>query len=304
MSNERIETVEPTELNAPAERETSPHPNSDRSEADRTVSRLLSLLVARAHRLRFFFVALLITSVFATTARTEEVSWAVRGEGYLGYSRVDLLREAEGLTGGGAASAALRLGELYLQGDVFGDVLDYDDVGDVSNVGPGLHFGWRDAERGSAGVVATYNRLDLGAGERDGYRAGVETELYFDRATLGLNGGYLGLGDDGGLYLELLGLFYPTERVRLQARAGAQDVDVEVSFVHFGAGAEFLLTDHVAPFVRFESAVQRDFDRLFQTTAVAGLTVYWGGDTPSLQAYDRQYFKPSCAGIQRLGRYC
>lgn len=270
------------------------------------IERAMSLLIARAHRMRFLGAMLLVLfgAASGSVGHAAEPEFAVRAEGYLGYSSLDLLDRVDAFQGGGTGSVSLVFGELYLQGDLFGDVTDYEGGTDVSNVGPGVHFGWRDAERGSAGLVGTFGRLDIGGVELDVFRAGIEGELYFDRFSLGLNGGYTDLDGTGSAYTEITGAYYATDRARLNLRVGAQDLEDGVSFLSFGTGGEFLLTDSIAPFVRWEASVPDGFDVLLQHSLVAGVSLYWGADAPSLEAYDRTYFRPSCAGVLLVGRTC
>ena len=268
--------------------------------------RWLSLLLARAHRLRFFLNLLVATSavVSAGFAAAESPRIAVRGEGYLGYSSLDVFERIDAFQGGGAGSVSLVLDRLYVQGDVFGDAMDFEGDIDVKTVGPGLHLGWRDAERGGLGLVGTYNHLDTGVGNVDAYRMGAEGELFFDRVSLGLDGGYSEVDGEGLAYANALVSVYPVDRLRLNLRGGAWGFDQGSPSVNLGAGAEFLANDYLAPFVRWEALVPDDFAQLRQQSLVAGLTVYWGGDSPSLRAYDRTHFKPSCAGLLLVGRTC
>ncbi len=65
---------------------------------------------------------------------------------------------------GGSVSAVFDA--VCLQGDVFGDDTDYEPDG-LESVGGALRLGWRDAARGSAGLVASFNRQDPGGSDLD-----------------------------------------------------------------------------------------------------------------------------------------
>lgn len=257
------------------------------------------------HRLRFLAPALAFAGLALSSlaARAADPLLAIRAEGYLGYSRIEAFDEFDGFQGGGTGSLSLVLDEFYVQGDVFGDRADYEGDLQVETVGPGLHLGWRDAQRGSAGVVATYDHLEGQAGSVEAYRTGFEGELYLDRLTLGLNGGYLGVEDSGSGYLDALVAFYPIERLRLNVRGGALGIESS-PVVAFGLGGDYLVADFLAPFVRWESLVANSFGGVLQQSVVAGLSVYWGGSSPSLRNYDRTHFKSSCAGVMLVGRIC
>ena len=78
--------------------------------------------------------------------------------------------DLDGFQGGGTGSVSANFGQFYLQGDVFGDAIDFERNVEAKNVGPGVHAAWRDSGVGSAGVVGSYNHLDLGGGTLDIYR--------------------------------------------------------------------------------------------------------------------------------------
>ncbi len=265
-----------------------------------------SIQEVRGHRVRFW-VSLLLTTYLAPpaiAATAAEPDIAIRVEGYLGYSNLDVIERIDAFQGGGSGSVSLIFDRIYVQGDVFGDVMDFEGNVEGKNVGPGLHLGWRDPDRGSAGVVGTYNNVDLGIKTLDVYRAGFEGEVYLDRLTIGLNGGYFDLDDSGFGYLDGLFAFYPTERARLSLRIGAIGIEQSNPLINLGGRGEYLVTDALAPFVRWEGSVSDTFGQVLQHSIVVGLTFYWGGDTPSLQAYDRSYFNQSCGGVLLVSRLC
>lgn len=277
-----------------------------RCVAESAAARAMSILLARAHRLRFHapVLALAFVALSAASARAAEPDLAIRVEGYVGYSQLDFIREIDAFQGGGSGSLSLVYGPFYVQGDVFGDVMDFEGDAEFETVGPGLHLGWRDAQRGSAGVVGSYDHFDGGSGSLDVYRTGIEGEVYLDRVTLGLNGGYLDFAGSGSIYVDGLVTFYPIERARLSLRAGAFDIEDGSPLVDFGVGGEYLATSALSPFLRWEASVPDAFDDVFQQSIVAGLNVYWGGGSPSLATYDRAHFKPSCGGVLLFGRLC
>jgi len=230
---------------------------------------------------------------------------ALRVEGYLGYANLDLgFVDLDAFEGGGTGSVSAVFGHVYLQGDVFGDVMDFEQGIDVENVGPGVHVGWRDRDSGSAGLVGTYNHLDLGGGSFDIFRAGFEGETYFDQLTLGLNAGFQDFDGDANAYVEILIAFYPVENTRLNFRIGSIGLDNDSPLMSLGLGGEFLVNETLAPFVRWEASLPDDFEDVIQHSFVAGLILYWGAETPTLQGYNRGHFKPSCSGVQLVGRIC
>jgi len=255
-----------------------------------------------------FHVSLLLTTCLALTpiaTASAEHGVAVRAEGYLGYSNLDLgIVDLDAFQGGGAASASANFDEIYLQGDVFGDDMDFERGAKADNVGSGLHMGWRDSNRGSVGAVGTYNSLDLGGGTAEIYRVGLESEAYLERVTLGLNAGYLDLDGSSLAYVETLFALYPTDHARINFRIGAVGIEDSDRLVTLGLGANFLMNDSVAPFLRWEASISDEFSDVFQHSLVAGLTLYFGAETPSLQTYDRSFFKQSCSGILIIGRLC
>lgn len=229
---------------------------------------------------------------------------AVRADGYLGYSDLRFVADSDGFQGGGSGSVSLTFDRIYIQGDVFGDAMDFEGGIEPKNVGPGLHLGWRDPDLGSAGVVGTYNHLDLGGGIADVYRAGVEGEFYLDQLTFGLNGGYIDFEGSGLGYVDGLVAFYPSERGRLNLRFGAFGIENSDPLIDIGVGGEYLVTAAMAPFLRWEASIPDTFGDVLQYSVVAGLAIYWGGDGPSLRDYDRNHFKPSCEGLLLFGRIC
>ncbi len=269
-----------------------PNVTSIRNRRDRRMRFHVSLMLT---------TCLVLSSLVSTAA---EPDLAIRVEGYLGYSELDFINSVDAFQGGGSGSAALIMDRFYVQGDVFGDVMDFDGNTEAKNVGPGLHLGWRDPERGSAGVVGSYNSLDLGSGNFDVVRAGLEGEVYLDRLTIGLNGGYFDLDGSDFVYLDGLLAFYPMERARLNFRIGAFGIEGSDPLINLGVGGEVLVTEALAPFMRWEAAVPDTFGEVLQHSIVVGLTFYWGGDAPSLQAYDRSYFKQSCGAVLLVARFC
>jgi len=114
---------------------------------------------------------------------------AVRGEGYIGYSRIDIDTgsadtDADGFEGGGTGSVSVLFDSIYLQADLFGDASEFDSA-DPDRVGAAGHLGWRDATRGSLGVVGAINHVDAGGSDTDEWRAGIEGQVFFDRFTGG-----------------------------------------------------------------------------------------------------------------------
>lgn len=227
---------------------------------------------------------------------------ALRGEGYLGYSTLELESlEEDAFQGGGAGSASVVLDRWYLQGDVFGDYMDFD-LADSEIVGVGGHAGWRDAERGSAGWVGTYNYQDTG--DLDLWRTGFEGELFLDRVTVMANAGYSEGDGEGAAYLDAGLSFYPIDRARIQAHAGGYALEEDDRFVLVGAGGELLVANPVAAFVRWDAMIfDGPFD-LDQHSIVAGMRLYWGAEEATLRSYDRSHFKDTCLGILLAGRFC
>jgi hypothetical protein len=94
------------------------------------------------------------------------------------------------------------------------------------------------------------------------------------------------------------------ENARLNFRIGAVGVDDNDPLINLGLGVEFLANQTLAPFMRWEASLSDDFGDVFQHSLVAGLTFYWGAETPTLQGYDRGRFKQSCSGVLLAGRIC
>lgn len=233
---------------------------------------------------------------------------ALRAEGYIGYSKIDLgFFDEDTFQGGGTGSASLVVDQLYLQGDVFGDAMDFD-VLDTDTVGGGVHFGWRDAERGSVGAVGVYNNQDRSilSDSLDIWRAGLEGELFLDRVTLGLNSGYLQIDDDSTGYFDAGIQFYPIDRARLSFSGGVFDIEEDDPFGVVGAGGEFLLVGPLAAFARWEATfVDTSSVDIDQHSVVVGVRLYWGADEPTLLTYDRAHFKRACSGyLLAGGRLC
>jgi len=252
--------------------------------------------------------ALILTACLALVpiaTASAEPDLALRVEGYLGYSNLDFgFVDLDAFQGGGTGSVSAVFEQFYLQGDLFGDVMDFDQGFKAKNVGPGVHIGGRDPSKGSVGIVGTYNDLDLGDGDLDIFRVGFEGEAYLDRLTLGLNAGLIDLDGDAHAYIEGLLAFYPMENARLNFRIGAVGVDDSDPLINLGLGVEFLANQTLAPFMRWEASLPDDFGDVFQYSLVAGLTFYWGAETPTLQGYDRSRFKQSCSGVLLAGRIC
>ena len=149
-----------------------------------------------------------------------------------------------------------------------------------------------------------YSKFDIGSGSLDIDRVGFESELYFERLTIGLNAGYQSTDGNDDANIDALFAFYPMERMRLDFRAGVVGVDNGTPLVAFGLGGEFLFSDIMAPFIRWEASVPDDFGDIIQHCIVAGLTLRWGAETSTVLNDDRRYFKPSCGGVLLIGRIC
>ena len=130
-------------------------------------------------RMRFLVFALMAIglAVLPTSTISAEPKLAVRAEGYIGYTNLEVEHlEEDAFQGGGTGSASAVFDPLYLQADVFGNVMEFD-RDSTESVGAGVHLGWRDPERGSAGLVGVYTDLS----ESDTGRGGLEGELFFPR---------------------------------------------------------------------------------------------------------------------------
>ena len=241
-------------------------------------------------------------TVLPTSTTSAEPKLAVRAEGYIGYTDLEVVNvDEDAFQGGGAGSASAVFDWLYLQGDVFGNVMEFDSE-DVESGGAGAHLGWRDSERGSAGLVGVYTDLNDGT---DVGRTGFEGELFIDRLTLAANIGYLGIESDDYGYADASIALYPVDRARLHFRGGAFGFDDNEPFGMLGAGGEFLFLDVLSAFTRWEASFYDDSGLdIEQHSIVFGLNLYWGSDEPSLRSYDRTHFKPSCGGYLLVGRFC
>lgn len=241
-------------------------------------------------------------TLLPTNSLAVEPDFAARAEGFIGYSNLEVQSSDEdAFQGGGTGSASVVFDRIYLQGDVFGNVMEFDSE-DIQSGGIGAHFGWRDPERGSAGFVGVYTDLDDGT---DVGRAGFEGELFLDRLTLAANIGFLGVESDAYGFADAGVSFYPVDRARLYFRGGAFGFDDNDPFGLLGAGGEFLLLDFLSAFTRWEAAFYDESGlEIEQHSIVFGVTLYWGADEPSLRSYDRAHFKPSCGGYLLIGRIC
>ena len=249
-------------------------------------------------------LCLVLLPIAATSAEPDA---AVRVEGYIGYSQVDVLSlDDDGLQGGGTGSASVVFDKLYLQTDIFGDVTDYD-ILNTDNIGGSGHVGWRDAEHGSFGVVGTYNRvgheIDDGI---DLWRTGFEGEAFLDRITFSTNAGYMQIDDDSTGYVDAGIAFYPIDRARIDLNGGVVDIEEHDPIGFVTASGEFMVADPVAAFARWEAEFINTSDGDYEShSIVVGMRLYWGADQPSLLAYDRAHFKRSCMGYRLIGaRLC
>lgn len=259
--------------------------------------------------------AIACVAATGSTRAIAEPTLAARAEGYVGY--VNLSAEIFGqqveehaFQGGGSGSLSLAISEFYIQGDVFGDATEFDDL-ESEIIGGGGHLGWRDAALGAAGAVGTFNQQypDPGA-STDQWRSGFEGELFLERVSLAANVGYAESetsdNNSSSVYVDGALAYYPVERVRLHAMGGAFAVEEDEPVGIVGASAEFLALDPLGLFVRWEAAIiDDDAFEVQQHSLVVGARLYWGSSGPSLVAYDRAHFKPSCFGYQLGGaRLC
>jgi hypothetical protein len=246
----------------------------------------------------------------------DDLALAVRGEGYLGYSKLEIDGslidfDGDGLDGGAAGSVSAIVESFYLQGDVLGDFSHFDNFDPERVAGVG-HLGWRDAALGSFGIVGAINHSDENGSSTDEWRTGIEAQAFVRRFTLGLDAGYF----DGNassnangnelVYLRGRVAFYPLERIRLDLKGGALGVgkkDDPIALL--GAGAEFLVLDSLSAFVRWETSFVDDGGTdIDEHSVVGGVRLYWGSEQPSLESYDRERFNESCLGIRTFGRSC
>jgi len=250
---------------------------------------------------------IILVVLLSATVSSSDTSVTVRGEAYIGYSNLDIdldfgfpgstSADDKALQGGGAASIAIISSGFYVQADAFGDRAEYNDFDlDTEVAGGGGHLGWRDPDRGSVGIGGTYNSLD--PGDEDFGRAGIEGELFLNRVTLSLNGGWAELADDTTGYADIGVAFYPIDRARMNMSGGLYGIDESDPLGYLRVGGEFLFASPVAAFARWEASFLDDgFAEVQQHSIVFGLRLYWGAEEASLQVYDRAHFKPSCIGI-------
>lgn len=250
-------------------------------------------------------LCLILLPLAATSAEPDA---AVRVEGYVGYSKIDISSfDDDGFQGGGTGSASAVFDALYLQADVFGDSTDYDALGS-ENIGGSGHAGWRDAERGSFGIVGTYNRFgdEPFDDDLDLWRAGFEGEAFLDRITLALNSGYMQIDDDSTGYADAGIAYYPIDRVRIDLNGGLVDIEESDPIGFVTTSGEFMVADPVSVFARWEAEFVDPSGSDFEAhSIVVGARLYWGAEQPSLLAYDRAHFKRSCMGYRMIGaRLC
>lgn len=249
----------------------------------------------------------LILVFVARAADAATPDTAVRAEGYVGYSQLDLgALDDDGFQGGGVGSVSAAIDRLHLQADVFGDSTDYDDFG-TEDVGAGGHVGWRDAERGGLGFVGNYNRFgeDVASG-LDVWRAGFEGEAFLDRIALTANAGYLQIDDDSTGYADLGISFHPIDRARIGFDGGLVDIEESNPVGFVVADAEVLFADVVSAFARWEGEFSSSSGVDYEAHSIVfGARLYWGAEKPSLLSYDRTHFKRSCMGYRLIGaRMC
>ncbi|MEZ4331490.1 MAG: hypothetical protein R3F35_07035 [Myxococcota bacterium] len=259
--------------------------------------------------------------LFASTSAWSEPRVAVRGEGFVGYDHVDFGPvDEDAFEGGGGISAALTGDRFYLQGDVLGDSIQYDDIGpfdadlDSDSVVAALHLGWRNPERGALGIAGLYEHLEFetrgagflsGSSDSEVWRGGVEGELFLGPVSLAANAGLLQLQDDTTGYVDFGIAFYPTERARVHLGGGVADIEESEPWGLIGAGGELLLLDPLSLFARWDATLVDDDTDYEHHSFVVGARLYWGAETPSLLVYDRSYFKRTCvAPIFVTGRTC
>lgn len=238
---------------------------------------------------------------------SSDLALGLRADGYIGVATIDIngVFEDETFEGGGTGSVAAVLGSIYGQLDIFGDARDFDGA-DTSTVGFGARVGWRDPERGSAGLAGTYTALEIVNTDFDVGRIGVEGEIFLEVVTVGAEMGYVNV-DSGGFdsdifYFDTALDFYASDDFKLQAGVGVVDGKNEDAAAQLHAGMEYYLGGApVSLFTRWEASLSDDVD---QHSFIVGARIYWGADGPSLKTYDRSYFKDSCAGFQLIGRIC
>ncbi len=251
-------------------------------------------------------IAIGLAALPASTISAEP-KLALRAEGYVGYSdvEIEIVQEAseDAFQGGGTGSVSAVFDQLYLQADVFGNVMEFD-RDSAESVGAGAHVGWRDPMRGSAGIAGTYTHLsDLS--DNDSGRAGFEGELFLDRLTLAANAGYFGFDDDAYGYADAGLAFYPIDRARLHLRGGVFAFDDDDPTGLVGAGGEILVVNALAAFARWEASIYDSSSiDIQQHSIVFGVSLYWGAEEASLLNYDRTHFKSSCGGYLLVGRIC
>jgi hypothetical protein len=235
--------------------------------------------------------------------------FALRADGFIGVAAVDRFDFGSDDTtfeGGGTGSVAFLLDSIYIQGDIFGDVRDYDGA-DTSVVGFVASGGWRDPESGRAGGALAYSAQEVDNSDFDVFRFGVDGEIFLDFVTFGAEMGYANIeisgSDDDAFYLDTGLDYYANDDLKLLGGVGViagGDID-NIALLH--AGMEYYLGSDipVSLFTRWEAGFSHFADT---NSFVGGFRIYWGAEHPSLKSYDRAYFKESCAGFNFIGRIC
>lgn len=247
---------------------------------------------------------------------------ALRLEGYGGASVIDFRGDSDdgfNANAGGTGSVGCLFDGIHVQGDVFGDYNDLDNVflffhtDNFNNVGGGGHVGFADPDFGAFEVNGAYNHVmieDAPGPIDDGglWRIGGQGELYFDPLTLAIHAGYLnGDGfavsdaDDNGYYARGMIRFYPTEDFKLEGLGGVGTIDGD-TVPQARVLAEY--RPHTRPvgfFVRGEGAWDNNVDQYFAT---GGVRVYLFDEPAALRATDRRYFREACVQFLAGVRSC
>lgn len=269
-------------------------------------------------RIGFAVVGILVA--FPAIGGEEGVNLSARGEFagtflYLDDDGKEVIQGGEAsnywlLGGGGALGVTWR--ELNLQVDFSAEgTLDERSADDtyLHSFGGGLHFGWRDPERGSFGVFGSAGNFEInntGGEDPDTvvWGAGLEGQVFFEPSTLYLQAGYLdreSLSSGGDIdalknagFARAIGRYLCTDDCKLEAEVsytqGKMDPDEDTVWIlGWGAEAEYRPGGWpVSGFLGYTGArydQDDDDDVLYEHRVSLGVRVYFGPE--SLAANDR-----------------
>jgi hypothetical protein len=183
-----------------------------------------------------------------------------------GWADIDDLGDDEVFRGGAAFS--------FPVGDMFGiqaDLTALDAYGETA-LGGAAHFFTRDPSAYLLGAYGGY----VDAGPANVWYVGPEAELYLDNISIEAVGGVMDISNGGGTEFYAMGkvALYATDDLRLSV--GASTV---AGFESANAGLEWFMGDTGLP---LSLTIEGQLGEDGYTSAMAGLSLYFGGEDKSL----------------------